>query len=99
ARGRPDDSLARLMLQVYSPGALNQPQNAVRAAEIVAESEPTAQAYVQLVQYAALAGQTRKADLAAQRAIDLAPREQKAAVRAAVKQAKNPQAQAGVQGQ
>ena len=83
-----DEGLSTLMLQAYSPGALNQPEKAVKTAEIIAEAEPTPQAYLLLVQYASLAGQTRTADLAGQRAIDLAPRAQRKAVKAQVEQAK-----------
>jgi hypothetical protein len=43
---------------------------------------------VQLVQYASLAGQTRRADLAGKRAIELAPKSQKKQVKQLVEQAK-----------
>ena len=61
---KPDPGLASLMIQVYSPAALNKAAEGAEAAEIVATSDPNAQAYLQLVQFAALAGQDRKADLA-----------------------------------
>lgn len=83
-----DQQLATLMLQAYSPGALNQLDKAVRTAEILAQANETPQSYVLLTQYAALAGQTRTADLAGQKAIDLAPRDQRSTVRAQVEQAK-----------
>ena len=83
---RPEPSLASLMVQAY--GALNQPADAAQAAEIVATSDPNAQAYLQLVTYAALAGQDRKADLAGQKAIDLAPKDQRSTVKTLVEQAK-----------
>ncbi len=63
--------------QVYAPTALNKPAEAAEAAEIVAIADPTAQAYLQLAQYAAQAGQERKADLAGKKAIELAPKEQR----------------------
>jgi hypothetical protein len=69
---RPDDSLAGLMLQVYGPSGLGRADEAARAAEIVAEARPSAAAYLNLAQYATLAGQERKADLAEKRALDLA---------------------------
>jgi hypothetical protein len=87
---RPDPGLAALMVQAYGELGLNQPEKAVRAAEIVAEARPSAQAFLLLTRYAALAGQTRKADLAGQRAIDLAPRDQQRLVREEVEQAKVP---------
>ena len=83
---RPEPSLASLMVQAY--GALNQPADAAEAAEIVATSDPNAQAYLQLVTYAAAAGQDRKADLAGQKAIELAPKDQRSTVKTLVEQAK-----------
>lgn len=90
---RPDPSLARLMLQVYGELGLNQPAQAAQVAEIVADSTPTAQAYLNLTRYAALAHQKRKADLAGRRAIELAPRSQRSTVMDLVKQAKAASAQ------
>ena len=95
---RLDDSLARLMVQVYGPLALNQPGKAARAAEIVAEADPSAAAFLQLTQYASLAGQTRKAELAGQRAIELAPKDQRKAVKDQVEQLKNPASAGQAQG-
>ena len=94
---RPDDSLARLMVQAYSPGALNKAAEAARAAEIVAEIDATPAAFIQLTQYAALAGQTRKADLAGRRAVELAPKDQRKLVKQQVEQAKAAAAQAQAQ--
>jgi len=89
---KPEASLAALMVQVYGPNALNQAADASTAAEIVAEAQPSAQAYLQLTQFAAQAGQKRKAELAGQKAIELAPKKQRSSVKAFVEQAKNPQA-------
>jgi hypothetical protein len=86
----PDAGLASLMVQAYGEGGLNQPEKAVTAAEIVAEARPTPQAFLILARYASLAGQTRKADLAGQRAIALAPRAERRAVREQVEAAKAP---------
>ena len=90
---KPDASLASLMLVAYSPVGLNQPPNAATAAEIVADSRDDAQSWIQLVQYASLAGQTRKAELAGKKAIDRAPKKQRKLVEQAVKQAKQGAAQ------
>ncbi len=95
---KPDTSLARLALQVYDPTALNRKGQAQKAAQLIAQEENDAQAYLNLVQYAALAGDTRTADLAGQKAVDLAPAAQRKQVRAQVKQLKNPQAAQGAQG-
>ncbi|HYH57696.1 MAG TPA: hypothetical protein VD790_00550 [Thermoleophilaceae bacterium] len=90
AAAKPEPSLASLMVQVYSPAALNKPAEGAEAAEIVATADPSAQAYLQLVQFAALAGQDRKADLAGKEAIELAPKGQRSRLRALVKQFKQP---------
>jgi hypothetical protein len=94
-----DDALASLMMQAYSPGALNDPAKATTAAEIVAEARDDASSYIQLVQYASLAGQKRKADLAGEKALDLAqtPDERKL-VKQAVDQAKQAAAQPPAEG-
>jgi hypothetical protein len=86
---KPDDSLAGLMLNAYGEGGLNKPADAAEAAELVANARPSAVAYLQLTQYAAAAGQTRKAELAGQKAIDLAPKSQKKLVKQQVAIAKS----------
>jgi hypothetical protein len=73
----PSDSLASLMLQAYGQGALNKPGDAASAAEVIATARPSAQAYLALTTYAAQAGQTRKAELAGLKAIQLAPKAQR----------------------
>jgi hypothetical protein len=92
-----DVSLGRLVIQAYDGlGRMTKDQQAAQpywagasdAAEIVANAKPTAQNYVVLVQYASLAGQSRKADLAGKQAIKLAPKSQKKAAKQAVAQAK-----------
>jgi tetratricopeptide (TPR) repeat protein len=84
----PDASLASVMLNVYGPTGLNKPAEAAEAAEILTAAKPRdAQAFLQLATYAALAGQDRKADLAGQKAIDLAPKNQRSTVKQLVKQA------------
>ena len=89
---KPEASLASLMLQVYGPTALNQPEDGAQAAEIVADAQPSAQAYLQLTQFAAQAGQKRKADLAGRKAIELAKKRERSTVKALVEQAKQPAA-------
>jgi len=64
-------------LQIYDAGALNKPKDAVKAASILAEAGNDAASYLRLVSYAARAGDTRTADLAGQKAVDLAPKAQK----------------------
>jgi hypothetical protein len=102
---KPDPGLARQVIQAYDGlGRLEkEPQNAQKwwvgaagAAESAATAQPQAQNYIILVQYAMLAGQTRKADLAGKKAIELAPKGQKQQAKQAVEQAK---AAAATQGQ
>ena len=82
---RPDDSLAGLMVQAYV--GLEQYGRAADAAEVVARARPSAQAYLQLSQLAAQAGQERTADLAGERAVELAEdRDEKKVVREQLKQ-------------
>ena len=71
--------------------SLGDAEGAVRAQEIVIDGLPEAGPgdYAQLAVLAATAGQTRKSDLAADRAEELAPKDQKAAVRAQIEQAKS----------
>ena len=77
---QPDVSLAGYMLQIYDISGLNQPAEAAKAAELVALSRPTVGAYLKLAQYSAAAGQTRTADLAAGKAVELAEPAQRKAV-------------------
>jgi hypothetical protein len=88
---RPDTSLAGLVLQLYDPNVLNKPQEAKEAAQLIARVDEDPNAYLNLIQYAVLAGDTRTADLASQRAVDLAPKAQKAQVRMQAEQLKMPQ--------
>lgn len=78
APNKVDGNVAAIMVQVYQPGGLNNAQKAVAAQEYVIDSQPESYGlYAQLAQYAYAAGQTRKGDLAAQKAVDLAPKGQK----------------------
>jgi hypothetical protein len=94
---RPDPALAQIMMQVYGLG-LNKPAEAAAAAEILTDANPSAQAFLELTRYAALAGQTRKAELAGEKAIDLAPKDQRETVKEIVEQSKNPAATGQAQG-
>jgi hypothetical protein len=88
AENEPSAATATFALRVYDVGALNQPEEAQKAAAIVAEAENDSASYLQLVAYASLAGDKRTADLATTRAIDLAPQGQRKAVEAQAKQLK-----------
>jgi hypothetical protein len=83
-----DPALATLMTIAYGDLGLSEFDKATTAAELVAEERNDPAAYVQLVQFATQAGQTRKADLAAEKALELTPKEQRKEVEAAIAQAK-----------
>jgi hypothetical protein len=69
---RPDPSTARIAMQIYGPEALNEPENALRAARIVAERANDPASYIQLAQYAVLADDKRIQKLASDKARALA---------------------------
>jgi hypothetical protein len=78
------------MLVAYSKSGLNRPPDAARAAEILADENNNAAAYIRLTACATIAGQTRKATLAGQKAIQLA-KDQRKAAKQEVAAAKSPQ--------
>jgi tetratricopeptide (TPR) repeat protein len=78
---RPDPNLAGLMATAYSEAGLNQPADAATALEIVTQARPSAASFGQLAVYAYQADQTRKANLAAQKAVELTPKAQRAGVK------------------
>lgn len=80
-KGDPDTSLARVAVQIYDVSALNQPQQAVKAARLIAAEANDPQSYLQLVQYALLAGDKRVEKLAAAKVMTLVPKNQRAAAR------------------
>lgn len=77
---KPDADVANLMVQAFGPTGLNKLDKAVAAMEIVVDRRrpETAALYGQLAQLAYLAGQTRKGDLSSAKAVQLAPKAQKA---------------------
>jgi hypothetical protein len=91
-KGDPNPDLARVALQVYDPNALNKPKDAQNAAQIVAKADNDAPSYLRLVQYSTLAGDKRTADLAARKAVDLAPKAERKTVKLQAEQFKKPQA-------
>jgi hypothetical protein len=88
--GKADPSLARVALTLYDQTALNQPKEAAQAMRIVAEDANDFESYLALVQRAAAAGDTRTADLAGQKAVDLAPKGLRKQVKQQVEQLKKP---------
>jgi hypothetical protein len=94
---RPDDTLAIQMVQVLGPGGLEDYPAAVRAMEIVTEQrEPSTGLFQQLAGLSYAAGQNRKGDLAAARAVELAPKEDRASVKQNLEAAKAQATQAAL---
>jgi hypothetical protein len=94
---RPDDSLAIQMVQVLGPGGLGDYPAAVRAMEIVTEQrEPSTGLFQQLAVLSYSAGQNRKGDLASDRAVELAPKEDRASVEQNLEAAKAQATEAAV---
>lgn len=85
---KPDAALARLMTQAFGPSGLNELDKAAEAAEVITQADPTAQSFTQLAIFAYAAGQTRKADLAAQVAVDKTPKADKKTLKDQLDQAK-----------
>jgi hypothetical protein len=81
ADNKPNPDVAGYALQVYDVAALNKPKDAQKAAEIIAADGGDTAAYLRVVSYAARAGDTRTADLATQKAMDLAPKGQRTLVK------------------
>jgi hypothetical protein len=77
----PNTATTAYALQIYDVGALNKPKEAQKAAQILAQEQNDTPSYLRLVAYAARAGDKRTADLAAQKAVDLAPKAQKELVK------------------
>lgn len=105
---KPQPALASTVIQAYDGlGRLDQGKDSAKtawagaadAAEILANARPTAQNYLVLVQYASLAKQTRKADLAGKQAIKLAPKGQVKQVKQAIQQTKQQALQQSTGGQ
>lgn len=88
--GDPSADSARYALQVYDAGALNRPKEAQRVAAIIAKDANDVASYLRLVSYATLAGDTRTADLAAKKAVELAPKAQRKLVKKQAEALKQP---------
>ncbi len=100
----PDASLALVALNLYGSSALDDPKKLQEAARLRAEVENDAQSYLQLVDAATRAGDTRAADLAGGKVVELARKGQKKQAEQAVEQTKlaaqppPPQPPGGAQG-
>lgn len=97
----PDPDLANLMVQAFSaPGGLNDPASAVRALQIViAARPPTLQLFETMAVLSYQAGNAREGDLAATKAVALAPKAEQAALKTQFAQVKkNPNGTASTSG-
>jgi hypothetical protein len=90
AAENPNPDTAGYALQIYDVQALNQPKEAARVAALLAEDANDTASYLRLVAYAARAGDTRTADLAAQKAVDLAPKAQRKVIKKQAEALKKP---------
>jgi hypothetical protein len=70
----PDERLARQMANAFL--SIGNANKAVGAQEVVTQVDPTQQTFANLAIFAYQAGQTRKGDLAAGKAVDLAPKDE-----------------------
>lgn len=84
--GEPSADLARFAYTIYGTSGLNQPDKAKEAVRVIAAQSNDSQTYLLLVQTATAAGDTRTAQLAAQKAVDLAPKGQRKQVQKVAKQ-------------
>jgi tetratricopeptide (TPR) repeat protein len=71
---KPDESVARQMIQAYI--AIDKPDKAVSTQEVLTEVDPTQQTFSNLAILAYQAGNIRTGDLAAGKAVDLAPKDE-----------------------
>jgi hypothetical protein len=85
----PDPNIARLMVNAYSQaGGLNDLGAAADTMELVTAAQPSAQTFGVLAQLAYAAGQVRKGDLAAAKAVALAPKAQRNQIKTSLATAK-----------
>jgi hypothetical protein len=80
---KPDPNVANVMVQAFGQVGLNEPDKAVAAMETYLSSrEPTGPLYVQYAALAYQAGQTRKAELASKKALQLTPKDDREQIKA-----------------
>lgn len=82
-----DERLARQMTQAYM--SLGQADKAVGTQEAVTQVDPTQQTFQNLALLAYQAGQSRKGDLAAAKAVELAPKDERKDLKEQLDQAKS----------
>ena len=92
---KPDDRVASLMVQAF--GALNKPDKAAQAQEVITDARPTAATFTQLAVFAYQAGQTRKGDLARDKALELTEPDMREALKGQLEQAKTQATTQGIE--
>ena len=92
---KPDDRVASLMVQAF--GALNKPDKAAQAQEVITDARPTASTFTQLAIFAYQAGQTRKGDLAKDKALELTDPDMREALKGQLERPSSPRTQAAAQ--
>jgi hypothetical protein len=92
-----DDGVASLMVQAYSQFGLNEPEKAVAAQEVITEVRAKSATFANLAVLAYQAGQTRKGDLATERAVELADADDRKTLRSELKAAKEQALQQQIQ--
>ena len=97
AGDKPNVNLAGTMVNAFI--ALDKPEKAVGAQELILDARPNPGFgdYAKLAQLAYLAGQTRKGDLAAEKALDVAPKSQREELKASLDSVKQQAAQQAAQ--
>jgi hypothetical protein len=93
--GKPDPRVASLMVQAYA--GIGELDKAASAQEIIAEDRNSAGAYATLAQIAYQAGQTRKGDLARDKALELTEPDMREALKGQLDQAKQASVQQALQ--
>jgi tetratricopeptide (TPR) repeat protein len=91
----PDDGVAGVMVQAYI--SLGEYDKAVQAEEIITEARPTSKTFATLAILAYNAGQTRTGDLARQKALSLAPKDQRNTLKAQIDEAQSAAASQAIQ--
>ena len=95
---KPDDRTASLMVQAYGPTGLNELDKAVAAQEVVVDARaPSSGLFANLAALAYAAGQTRKGDLAANKAVSLADKDRRDQIRGQLDSIKQQGAQQALQ--
>ncbi len=85
---KPSPELAQLIVRIYGEEGLNEPAKAVEALQIVIADRPTAAYYAQLAEFAYKAKNIRIGDLATQKAVSLAPPNERARVKTELEEIK-----------